>query len=121
MWELSDLGEYVYDVGFVDSVEAEDISVGEKLKVRVSGGWPSPAWELDHDEVEVVEDKVTVKVVGRMNPEVMAPTVIEPFEHVVEVEGLSAGVYTVEAVGRGENQTVQVTVHPVEEKRENPE
>ncbi|MBS7270511.1 MAG: hypothetical protein KIH10_16940 [Candidatus Freyarchaeota archaeon] len=114
------MGEYVYDVGFIDGVKAEDISVGEKLRVKVTGGWPSPAWEFDHEEVEVEGDRITVKVVGRVKLGVVALTVIEPFEHVVEVENLREGVYTVEAVGRGENSMVKVSVHPAKQVQEGP-
>ncbi|MEM3587188.1 MAG: hypothetical protein QXO71_07715 [Candidatus Jordarchaeaceae archaeon] len=109
------MGDYVYGVGFIDSVEAEDISVGEKLRVKICGGWPSPAWEFDHEEVEVKEDRIMVRVIGRLKPEFIALTVIEPFEHVVEVENLREGVYTVEVVGRGENSTVRVSVHPAKQ------
>jgi hypothetical protein len=106
------LDDYVYDFAFIDSVEAEDISVGEKLRVKIYGGWPSPAWEFDHQEVKVEDHRITVQIVGRMKPGTVALTVIEPFEHVVEIESLKEGSYIVEVLGRGENKTVKVRVHP---------
>jgi hypothetical protein len=106
------VSKIVYDVGYNDSVEVENISEGQNLHVKVVGSWPSPAWKFDHEEVNVVKDKITVQILGRLDPSKKAQPVIVPFKHTVKIKNLKEGVYTVEVVGKNENLTAQVTVNP---------
>nr|MDO8081194.1 hypothetical protein [Candidatus Freyarchaeota archaeon] len=107
------MSKFVYDIGYINRVEFENISEGKNLRVKVVGVWPSLAWKFDREEVEVVQDKITVRVVGRMDPKKVSSPVMVPFEHTVKVKNLKEGVYTLEVVGKNENLTTQVTVNPI--------
>lgn len=94
------LSDYVYGLCFVDHVEVEAFSSGT-LRLKVQGGWPNPAWKFDHEEVEVSRGKIRVKLVGKAKRGVVAPAVIAPFSHTLEIKGLKDDEYVVEVSGRG--------------------
>jgi hypothetical protein len=108
------VSKFVYDVGYNNRIEVENITEGKNLRVKVVGGWPSLVWKFDHEEVKVVRDKITVRIVGRMESKKKASPVMVPFEHTVKVKNLKQGVYTVEVIGKNENLTAQVTVNPIQ-------
>ncbi len=93
------MSENKYGLCFVDEVEVEQAETG-KVRLKIRGSWPTPAWRLDHEEVDVSGNKITIKIVGVSRMGVVAPAVIVPFEHVIEVKGLKAKDYVIEVIGR---------------------
>ncbi|MEM3512160.1 MAG: hypothetical protein QXW47_06775 [Candidatus Jordarchaeales archaeon] len=102
------LSDYIYGLCFVDSVEVEAFSAGS-VRLKIRGAWPTPAWKFDHEELEFSGGRVTIKLVGKVGKGTVAPSVMAPFEHVVEVKGLEATEYIIEVAERG-GRVVQVFV-----------
>jgi len=93
------LSDYAYGLCFVDDVEVEATSAGS-VRVRIRGAWPTPAWRLDHEELELSGGKLKIKLVGKVKKGIVAPSVITPFEHVLEIN-LEAKNIMLEVLGRG--------------------
>lgn len=98
--------EYVYDVCFIDQVEAKSPSAGV-ITIKIRGAWPNPAWKFDHEELEFSSGKVVIRIVGRAKKHSVAASVLTPFEHAIELKGIEAAVCIVEGKG---GYTVKVPV-----------
>lgn len=96
---------------YVDVVQApETVPAGQRVPVQIEGNKPTPAWELADVTVDRKGDHVTITVWGRLKDKGPVIQMLEPFSKTVEVEGLTAGTWTIEVKGHGGSESVRVRV-----------
>ena len=110
---------HINDLGPTQRVYIESIACDDRtphsnnLRVTVTGNMPSPAYSFDRFEVSVQGNIIEIIPTAVFDQNVMAAQMLVPFEKVCEIKDLSAGMYHIRVIGRGdtvvERRDVEIT------------
>ena len=97
---------------YIDKVDSDQsISETEKLQVKVSGNFPSPAYTFERFDVKVKGKVVEIIPLAKFDADKMVVQVLVPFQEVCSVENLKAGTYNIQVHGRGDTVVKAESIH----------
>lgn len=96
---------------YVEKIEpAESTATTEKLKVRISGNFPSPAYTFERFDVDIKGNIIEITPLAVFDSTKMVAQVLVPFDEVCNVENLKPGAYEIKVYGRGESAVKTGTI-----------
>ena len=97
---------------YIDKVDSDQsISETEKLQVKVSGNFPSPAYTFERFDVKVKGKVVEIIPLAKFDADKMVVQVLVPFQEVCLVENLKPGTYNIQVHGRGDTVVKAKSIH----------
>jgi hypothetical protein len=94
---------------YLDGVIAPpDLVAGKPFDVEVGGNLPTPAYRLLEPSVSTAGHTVTIKLACKLEHKGPSIQMLQPFTKTVEIKGLKAGRWTIEAIAKGDQRVETV-------------